>query len=76
MTSQIKASKKKFIIAGVVTGLMAAGIMALFDIYNKEPFSIWKFLMFFFVIGILNSYLKYRAVRNVEKNEAQKFNNR
>ena len=73
MTSSPRTSKKKFVFAGIVSGLLGAGGMALYDHYNQQSFSIWKFVMFFLIIGILNSYLQYLAQRNVDRNEEHKF---
>jgi hypothetical protein len=58
MTSTPKTSKKKYIAAGLVSGIIGAGAMAMFDMYNEEPFSIWKFVLFFIIVGGVNSYLQ------------------
>ena len=62
-----KITKKRFILAGIVSGLMLAVLMALFDLYNQEPFSIWKFVSCFVIVGFFNGYVQYRAYGNYEK---------
>lgn len=63
-----KTYTKKFLIAGLVSGFVFAGIMALFDLYNHEPFSLWKFIIYFLIMGFFNGFLQYRAQRNFDKN--------
>lgn len=75
MVLNSKISKKRFIIAGIITGLIGGGIMSLYDLYNEESFSIIKFLIFFFIFGFLNSYLQYKALKNVEESNDQAFKN-
>ncbi len=60
-------SRKRCIIAGIVSGLIFAVLMALFDLYNQEPFSILKFVLCFSIMGFLNSYLQYKAHKNSQK---------
>ncbi len=64
---QKSISRKRFLLAGIVSGLIGAVFMALFDLYNQESFSIFKFILFFLITGFLNSYLQFVAYKNCQK---------
>jgi hypothetical protein len=67
-----KISINKILIAGLISGFVFAGIMALFDLYNQKPFSLWKFILFFLWMGAFNGFLQYRAQRKLNKNNPSK----
>jgi hypothetical protein len=42
---------------GIIFGIVHASIMAGFDYFDSEPFSIWQFLFYFFFMGLFTSLI-------------------
>lgn len=51
---------KPFILSALISGLAFALIMFGFDYYNEEPFSLFKFVLYFVFFGAFNGYMSYR----------------
>ena len=51
---------KKYILSGLISGLVFALIMAGWDYYKELPFSAIKFIAHLVLFAALNGYLTYR----------------
>jgi len=51
---------KVFVNSALVSGLVFALIMAGFDYYKEQPFSLIKFAVHFVLFGAFNGYMAYR----------------
>ena len=67
----MKPVMKSSIKAGLISGLVYAGIMTGFDFIDKEDFNIWKFLFnltfFGIAMGYMNWYNLKKAAEEKEK---------
>ena len=52
---------KKFVLAGLISGLAFALLMAAWDYYQETPFSVLKFVLHFVLFAAFNGYMSYRA---------------
>ncbi|WP_179335054.1 hypothetical protein [Winogradskyella costae] len=60
-----KLPLKKRIISGVAIGLFYASLMAGYDYFTDEPFSLPKFLFNAFFFGLVMSYaFRYKITKN------------
>jgi len=60
---------KVFIRSGIISGFVFALIMAGFDYFKDQPFSVLKFMMHFVLFGLFNGYMAYRKFKK-DQNEA------
>ncbi|AXO79015.1 hypothetical protein DZC78_01005 [Olleya aquimaris] len=51
---------KKYIITGLISGLVFAILLAGWDYYKQSPFSVLKFVIHTVVFGVFNGYMTYR----------------
>lgn len=56
---------KKYIITGLISGLVFAILLAGWDYYKQNPFSVLKFVIHTVVFGAFNGYMTYRKEKNV-----------
>ncbi|OUR91839.1 hypothetical protein A9Q87_08535 [Flavobacteriales bacterium 34_180_T64] len=59
--------KNRFILAGIVSGLVFASLLEGFSYYNNATFSALNFVSYVIVFGGFNGYLTYRAHKNAHK---------
>ncbi|SDZ91585.1 hypothetical protein [Bizionia paragorgiae] len=62
-----RIDKKKYILPGIFAGLVYAGVMAAFDYNDDVPFSIFKFLIHFFLFGLFMAGINYYSLRKAGK---------
>ena len=55
--------------AGLISGLVYAGIMAGFDFIDKEDFNIWKFLFNLTFFGIMMGYMFWNSLKKAAENK-------
>ncbi|WP_289046206.1 hypothetical protein [uncultured Olleya sp.] len=56
---------KKYIITGLISGLVFAILLAGWDYYKQNPFSVLKFVIHTVIFGVFNGYMTYRKAKNV-----------
>ncbi len=54
---------KKFILTGLVSGLVFAILMAGWDYYQDRPFSVLKFVLHLVLFALFNGYMSYRSAK-------------
>jgi len=50
---------KKYIITGLISGLVFAILLAGWDYYKQNPFSVLKFVIHTIAFGAFNGYMTY-----------------
>ena len=60
---------KVFIRSGIISGLVFALIMAGFDYFKDQPFSVLRFAMHSVFFGLFNGYMAYRKFKK-DQNES------
>ena len=59
---------KAFVNAGLISGLLFALVMAGFDYFREQPFSLLKFALHFVLFGAFNGYMAYRKHKKENTN--------
>ena len=59
---------KRFIISGLFSGLLFAVVMAAFDYFKEQPFSLLKFAIHLVLFGAFNGYMAYRKIKKQNNN--------
>lgn len=59
-----KRPLKEIIKTGIISGLVFACVMAIFDYFSKEPFSFLKFVIHFIIFGaVMSAFFKYKYTK-------------
>ncbi|EGV44850.1 hypothetical protein BZARG_70 [Bizionia argentinensis JUB59] len=58
---------KTYIKLGVISGIMFALVMVVFDYYMDRPFLLWKFGLHFVLFGFFNAFMARRKVKKEEE---------
>ncbi|HBO28296.1 MAG TPA: hypothetical protein DIV44_15600 [Leeuwenhoekiella sp.] len=68
----MKSRLKSLLIGGCVGGGVYAAIMAAFDYYDEQEFSLWKFVINFLIFGGSNAFITWYSFKHVDKKQHDK----
>ena len=67
----MKSRPKSLLIGGCVGGGGYAAMMAAFDYYNGQEFSLWKFIFNFLVFGGSNAFITGYSFKHAGKKQQE-----